>query len=217
MRTRPLPVPLLAAAAVLLSACTSGSAPAGPQEATDDAARTTASDVGVVQGPADTGHLCRYVSTDTQRAITGADWTDPVHVTLEDSRDSWVCQARDGQDPIVRVAIHRGEGVLEQQRAAAAESGLERGGPAHLGEAYLGDRQVTALTRCRILGTDAGEDYEPYSFVVQALPDGETDLRRELTTVATAVARSMDQEVGCSPKMALDRAPADDAASTTAP
>lgn len=214
MRSRSLLVPPLAAAALLLSGCTSGADPVVPEETSDDAAQTSASDVGVVQGPEGNGYLCRYIGREAQRAVTGADWADPLHVTVEDTETSWVCEARDGDEPEIRVAIYRGEGIREQQRAAAEESGLERGGPDHLGEAYLGDHQVMTLTMCHILDQEAVEDYEPYSFVVQALPEEEGDVRRELTTVATAMARSLDQAIGCSPKMALEQAP--DAANSTA-
>lgn len=217
MRTRSLLVAPLAAAAFLLSACTSGEPLAEPEQPTDDAAQTSASDVGVVQQPVGNGYLCRYVSESNQRAVAGGEeWMEPVFVTVTDEPDTWVCDARDGEEALVRVAIYRGEELPAQQRTAAQEAGLERGGPAHLGEAYLGDRQVTTVTRCHIRDSSGSGTYEPYSFVVEALSDDDADVRRDLTTVATAMARALDQAIGCSPKLALEEAP-DDAAATTAP
>lgn len=216
MRTRSLLVPPLAAAALLLSACTSGPGSEGPEASSDDAAQTSASDVGVPQSAAADGYLCRYLSDSTRAAITGGPWTEPVQVTLEDSEDTWTCEARDGEEPIVRIAIYRGEELPAQQRTDALEAGLERGGPDHLGEAYLGERQVTTLTMCKVLDSEGSGSYEPYAFVVEALPEDDQDVRRDLTTVATSMARSLDQAIGCSPRMALQQAP-DDGAATTAP
>lgn len=216
MRTRTLFLAPLAAAALLLSACTSGPEPEAPEETTDDAVQTSASDVGVVQPPSGNGYLCRYVSDENQEAVTGAAWGEPVQITTADSEDTWTCEARDGEEPIVRVSIFRGEELPAQQRSRAQEEGLERGGPDHLGEAYLGNREVTTMTMCRVLDTEGSQDYEPYSFVVEALPEGDEDVRDDLSMVATAMARGLDQAIGCSPKMALQNAP-DDAAATTAP
>lgn len=216
MRTRSLLVPPLAAAALLLSACTSASTPESAEATTQDPAPSTASDVGVAQPAPANGYLCRYLSLDNQRGVTGAAWSEPLQVTVEDSVDTWECQARDGEEPLVRVAIYRGEELPAQQRVAAREAGLQRSGPPHLGEAYLGDRQVTSLTMCKILDSEGSRTYEPYSLVVEALSEDDTDVRRDLTVVASAMARSLDQAVGCSPRLAAEQAP-DDAAATTAP
>ncbi|WP_134772361.1 hypothetical protein [Ornithinimicrobium flavum] len=217
MRTRSSLLPSLAVSALLLSGCTSGPAPAGPspsQPAADDADVTAV--VGVEEPPAANGFLCRYISPSVQRAVTGADWTEPVQVTVQDDRTTWACEGRDGDQPLLRLVIDRGEELPAQDRLAAQEAGIAEGGPDYLGEAYLGPRKVTTLTMCRVPDSEGSQGYEPYSLVVEALAEGEEDLQRDLVVVAGTVARSLDQAVGCSPKMAAQQA-AENAAATTAP
>lgn len=218
MRTRFLLLPFLAASAVLISGCTSGADPdAPPPDQDDEAAVTTPSlMVGVEEPPAANGFLCRYVSRSGQEAVTGGAWSEPVQVTVQDDTTTWACEARDGEEPLIRVTINRGPELPARDRAEAQEAGIEQDGPDYLGESYLSARKVTALTLCKVPDNEGSRTYEPYSFVVEALAVGEEDLERDLTVVATTMARTMDQAIGCSPKMAAQQA-AENAAATTAP
>lgn len=222
MRTRSLLVPSMLALAVL-GGCTSDPEPETPSATDTDLATASASGtadatestLGIPQPPAANGYLCSYVSPSVQRGVAGADLAEPLEVTTEDGLDVWSCEARDGEEAVVRVSISRGEEFSAQARDAARSAGVEMGGPAHLGEVYLDDRTVTALTMCRVPDAEGSLTYEPYALVVEAPQESATDVRRDLTTVATVLAGSLDQSVGCSPKMALENA--DGAAVTTAP
>jgi hypothetical protein len=217
MRTRSLLLPSLAVSALLLSGCTSGADPVDPSPSqTEEDADGATSTVGVEEPPAANGFLCRYISPSVQQAVTGAAWSEPVQVTVQDDTTTWLCEARDGDEPLIRLAISRGAERPAEDRAAAQEAGTPEGGPDYLGEAYLAPRTVTALTMCKIPDNEGSRTYEPYSLVVEALADGDEDLRRDLTVVAGTIARSLDQAIGCSPKMAAQQA-AENAAATTAP
>ena len=214
MRTRSLLVPSALALAVL-GGCTADPEPEAPSADTATATSSAGSTLGVPHPPAANGHLCGYVSPSVQRGVAGGDLAEPLEVTTEDGQDVWSCEARDGEEAVVRVSISRGEEFSAQARDAARSAGVEMGGPAHLGEVYLDDRTVTALTMCRVPDAEGSLTYEPYALVVEAPQESATDVRRDLTTVATVLASSLDQSVGCSPKMALEDA--DGAAVTTAP
>lgn len=216
MRTRSLLLPTLAVSTLLLSGCTSGAEPVDPSPSQAEVPDGATSTVGAEEPPTGNGFLCRYVSPSVQRAVTGAAWSEPVQVTVQDDTTTWACEARDGDEPLLRLAISRGAELPAQDRTSAQEAGTAEGGPDYLGEAYLAPRTVTALTMCKVPDNEGSRTYEPYSLVVEALAEGEEDLQRDLTVVAGTIARSLDQAVGCSPKMAAQQA-AESAAATTAP
>ena len=210
MRTRPtIFAALTASAALLLGACTSDADPQptpdveegpgdddatdGPREAEDAAGSTAA--------PASRGYLCRYVTEATQKVVAERDLTDPYQLMVENDETTWVCEARDGDDPWVRVSILRGEGIWDTQRALAQEHEGVVEGPAWLGEGYQSPRRITGLTMCAT-SPDPDLVYEPYALVVEAVTDSDLNVVGELNTTASALARGLDQAVGCSPKMA---------------
>lgn len=215
MRTRTLLVPALLAA-LSLGACTSGDLPEEPtttqtgDQTSDDEAVT----LGTPEPPAANGYLCRYISPAAQRALLdGQDPADPVQVNTADDTDVWSCEGRDGDTGLVRVSILRGDEARDEQRAEiTAREGVEEG-PAHLGEGYVTPRKVVGLTLCRTPSSTGSSDYEPYVFMAEAIPEGDEDVSKDLLATTTAIARGVDQSVGCSPRMAQQQA--DDASSTT--
>lgn len=211
MRTRTLTTSSLLAL-ILLAGCTSDDPVDIPTASeTPDAAEET-SDVGVPMPPAANGYLCRYVSPSAQETLLGRELTDVTEVTTQDDSEAWVCEGQSGDERFVRVSIERGPEAAQARREAAVEAETPMEGPNHLGEVYVADRVVTSLTMCKIIDSQGSEEYEPYALISEALTDADTDVRRELVQSTTALARAMDQSIGCSPKMALD-----EAAATTAP
>lgn len=214
MRTRP-PVLAVVTASVslLLGACTSGDDPQqeaptsvqnGPdgEQPTDGPAEDGDADAaGSTAPPAERGFLCRYVTEATQEVLAGGDLTDPYQLMVQNDPQSWVCEVRDEDEALVRVSILRGEGVWDTQRdLAEAEQGVTEA-PPWLGESYQSSRRITGLTMCT-LAQEGGGTYEPYALVVEAVSDSTEDVTGELSTTASALARSLDQAIGCSPRMA---------------
>lgn len=213
MRTRPtILASLTASLGLLLGACTSDTDPApspteqaggsedgtaAPQEDTERAG-STATPV--------SGHLCRYISPGTQETVAGHDLGDPYQLIVTNDQDSWVCEARDGDEPLVRVSILRGEGIWGEQRALAQEQEGVAEGPDWLGESYLSQRRITGLTMCTGV-VDGQASHEPYALVVEAVNESDEDVSDALSTTASTLARSMDQSVGCSPRMARGEVP----------
>src|SRR5699024_8427891 len=149
MRTRSLLLPSLAVSALLLSGCTSGADPVDPSPSqTKEDADGATSTVGAEEPPAAKGFLYRYIRPSVQQAVTGSAWSEPVQATGQDATTTWLCEARDGDEPLIRLAISRGAERPAEDRAAAQEAGIAEGGPDYLGEAYLAPRTVTALTMC---------------------------------------------------------------------
>lgn len=217
MRIRRLLAPSLGALLVL-GGCTSGDAPAdetptGTQTADGTAATDDADQTGVPQPPAANGYLCRYVGPDQQGAVAGGDLAEPVQVDMQNDPTHWICEARDGEETVVRVSILRGQDLADEARDAAQAAEAVEDGPAYLGESYTSARRVTGLTMCRTPDSEGSEGWERYSIVVEAVPESDEDVAKHLTMVAGAAARALDQSVGCSPKMAVSEA----VSATTAP
>lgn len=214
MRTRPMILAALTASfSLLLGACTSGSEPTGQ---TDSGTEGTASEQNTPQPQEEAvgstaepirGYLCRYVDERAQEAVAGGALQDAYQVIVANDRDSWVCETRHGDDEaLVRISILRGEDVWSDQRALAQEQEGVTEGPDYLGEAYQSARRITGLTMC--VGVVDGEaTHEPYALVVEAVPDSDEDVADEFSRTASALARSMDQTVGCSPRMARGEVP----------
>lgn len=211
MRTRTLTTSSLLAL-LLLAGCTSDDPVDIPTASESADAAEETSDVGVPMPPAANGYLCRYVSPSAQETLLGRQPADVTEVTTQDDSEAWVCEGRSGDERFIRVSIERGADAAQARREAAVEAQTPMGGPDHLGEAYIADRTLTALTMCKVIDSQGSQEYEPYALVSEALTDADTDVRRELTQTTTALARAMDQSIGCSPKMAQD-----EAAATTAP
>lgn len=211
MRTRTPSLALGAATlALLLGACTSGEAdpvspttpadaPLGPDEAVPD------DSVGATAGPDANGYLCRYVAQSAQTAMAGAELGDPFEIITQDSDDSWACEVRDGDQPLVRVSILRGEGVWEEQRELAGDDASTTA-PPYLGDGLVSGDRITGLTYC--VDPTAPGTYEPYAMVVESLVERDEDLSVHLLNASSALARSLDQSVGCSPRMARGEVPA---------
>lgn len=193
------------ALALALGACTSEHDPA---EETTPAATEEAAATG---GPASGGWLCSYLGPSTLRAVAGQESQESQEfqeVTVQDDRQGWACEVRDGEQPLVGISIQRGEAarVAAQERAEQAED--VRQGPEYLGVSYLSPRLVTGLTLCRDVGSPGSEEYEPYTMVAEALTDSDDDVSDELRSALTQLAATLDQTVGCSPRMANQAAAA---------
>lgn len=212
-RLRPL-LPAALLAGLALTGCTSGDDAPAPAT-TEEAGITADPSVGTAQPPSASGYLCRYVSPSAQRAVAGQDLAEPLEVTTQDDTQAWVCEARDGDEVVLRTSVLRGEEQVARARERMTDAGVPMEGPPHLGEAYLGERVATSVTRCRVLDAEGSQDYEPYALVAEAVAPGGQDVRRELTSTLTGMASSLDQAIGCSPKRAL--AELDQGAATTAP
>lgn len=214
MRTRPTILAALTASfSLLLGACSTSSDPepsptgqdgtdtqdtAGPQPQ-EEAVGSTAEPI--------RGFLCRYVDEDAQEAVAGGAMQDPYQVIVANDRDSWVCETRHGDDEaLVRVSILRGADVWSSQRALAQEEADVTEGAEYLGESYRSARRITGLTMCAGV-VDGESTHEPYALVVEALPESDEDVSGQFTKTASALARSMDQTVGCSPRMARGEVP----------
>jgi hypothetical protein len=207
MRTRPSTlVALTASLSLLLGACSSGTDTApGPTEPADAQADVTAPEpqeesVGSTAQPV-RGYLCRYVDQQAQEAVAGGALQDPYQVIVANDRDSWVCETRDGDQALVRVSILRGEGVWSAQRDLAQDQEGVTDGAEYLGESYRSARRITGLTMCAGM-VDGEATHEPYALVVEALPESDEDVSGDFSKTVSALARSMDQTVGCSPRMA---------------
>lgn len=210
MRTRPMIfAALTASAAVLLGACTSDAKPQPTPEVEEGPGDDGASEepqedrdaVGSTAAPLGQGYLCRYITEATQKAVAERDLEAPYQLIVENDETTWVCEARDGDDPLVRVSILRGDGIWDTQRALAQEHEGVVEGPDWLGEGYQSARRITGLTMCAT-SPDPDLVYEPYALVVEAVTDSGLDVAGELSTTASALARGLDQSIGCSPKMA---------------
>ena len=214
MRTRPtILAALTASLGLLLGACTSDSDPGpspaeqtdGPEENGTAAPDESTESAGSTAAP-DRGHLCRYIAPGTQETVAGHDLVDPYQLIVANDQDSWVCEARDGEEGLVRVSILRGQGIWGDQRALAQEQEGVVEGPEWLGESYRSDRRITGLTMCATV-VDGGATPEPYALVVEAVNESDEDVSSVLSTTASTLARSMDQTVGCSPRMARGEVP----------
>lgn len=213
MRIRPTILATLTASfGLLLGSCTADTGP-GPSP-TGQAGQELDGAPGTGEAPERAGstaapvggHLCRYVSPGTQHAVAGQDLLEPSQLIVANDPDSWVCEARDGDRGLVRVSILRGEGVWRDQRALAQEQEGVTEGPEWLGESYRSARRVTGLTMCSTV-VDGEATYEPYALVVEAVVASDEDVSGALSTTASTLARSMDQSVGCSPRMARGEIP----------
>lgn len=213
-RTRCLLPTALLLAGLTLAGCTSGDDPQATSDPQTQAAKTDPT-IGKPQPPTASGYLCRYVSPSTQRAVAGQELAKPLEVTTQDDTQAWVCESRDGEQVVLRTSVLRGAEQTAAARARMTDAGVAMEGPPYLGEAYLGERLATAVTRCRVIDSAGSKEYEPYALVVEAVAPGETDVKRELTSTLTGMASSLDQAVGCSPKRALEEY--DQGAATTAP
>ena len=209
MRTRPMILAALTASLTLLvGACSSESdpqpSPTG-QTGTSDEDGTAAPQVdqdavGSTAAPV-RGYLCRYITQETQEAVAGRELSDPHQVLVANDANSWVCEARDGDESLVRVSILRGEDAWGTQRALAQEEEGVTEGAEWLGESYQSARRITGLTMCA--GQVDGEaTYEPYALVLEAVTESDEDVSSALNRTASTLTRSLDQAVGCSPKMA---------------
>lgn len=213
MRTRPtILASLTASLGLLLGACTTDTDPApspteqpdgseengvaAPEEGTEEGSERAGSTAAPVAG-----HLCRYISPDTQETVAGHDLAEPHQLIVANDPDSWVCEARDGEESLLRVSILRGQGVWSDQRALAQEQEGVAEGPAWLGESYLSARRITGLTMCTAV-VDGQATHEPYALVVEAVTESDEDVSSALSATASTLARSIDRAVGCSPKMA---------------
>lgn len=213
MRTRPtILAALTASLGLLLGACTSdtdpGPSPSPGAQADGSGAAQDAQDTeraGSTAAPA-RGHLCRYVPPATQEAVAGHDLVDPYQLMVANDPDSWVCETRDGEEALVRVSILRGDGVWSDQRALAQEQEGVIEGPEWLGESYQSARRITGLTMCGVV-RDGEATHEPYALVVEAVNESDEDVSRVLSTAASSLARSLDQSLGCSPRMARGEVP----------
>lgn len=222
MRTRPMIVAALTASFTLfLGACSSGADPR-PSPATDAPDAPAAEEVtgapgsaqgpetaGSTAGPTAGGYLCRYISPAAQEAVAGQELSDPYQLIVVNDEDNWVCQVRDGDAGVVQVSIQRGEDAWGTQRALAQEQEGVTEGPEWFGESYQSPRRVTGLTMCASV-VDGQPTHEPYALVVEAVVDpadpGE-DVSQDLVRTASTLARSLDQAIGCSPKMARGEVP----------
>ncbi|WP_131103522.1 hypothetical protein [Ornithinimicrobium sufpigmenti] len=218
MRTRPAIVAALTASFTLfLGACSSGVDPqpgsaAGAPD-TLDAGETTGTPgdpepelAGSTAAPAARGFLCRYVDPETQAAVAGHDLSDPYQLIVANDEDSWVCEVRDGDAGVIQVSVLRGGDTWGPQRTLAQEQEGVTEGPEWFGEAYQSPRRVTGLTMCAGV-VDGQRTHEPYALVVEAVTDSDEDVSPVLTTTAATLARSLDQVLGCSPKMARGEVP----------
>ena len=203
MRVPPL-LPITLLAALVAAGCTSGTEPQQP-------AGSSTSGPAPTQGSAD-GWLCEDVSPQSLRALAGGEPADPREVVVTDDDTSWVCEAYDGERPLVRVGVAVGEEGREQARALAREEEGMSPGPEYLGESYLGPRLAVGLTLCTSPGSEEGER-TPYSLTAQALGDSGEDVGEALRSTLTSVATKLDRGFGCSPRAALE----DAAESTTTP
>lgn len=213
MHTRPtILVTLTASLGLLLGACTSDTDPepspteqAGGQADGAPAPEDEVERAGSTAAPVG-GHLCRHISAGTQEAVAGQELAEPYQFIVANDPDSWVCEARDADQGLVRVSILRGEGVWPEQRALAQEQEGVTEGPEWLGESYRSARRITGLTMCSAV-VDGEATHEPYALVVEAVTESDEDVSGALSTTASTLARSMDQSVGCSPRMARGEIP----------
>lgn len=216
MRTRTTIIASLAASlGLLLGACTSDTTdPAGQGSA--GSAGTEAGDTGgtedddVEQAGSTAapvrGFVCRYLAPAQQEQVAGRELTDPYQLIVANDPDSWVCEARDGDEALVRVSILRGAEAWSEQRTLAQEQEGVTEGPEWLGESYRSPRRLTGLTMCS--GVVDGEvTHEPYALVVEAVNDADEDVSEALSAAASTLARSLDQAMGCSPRMARGEVP----------
>ena len=140
--------------------------------------------------------------------------------------------ARDAADEVDVVVVGAGFAglyLLHRLRAKGLSTTvLEAGGD--IGGTWYWNRYPGA--RCDIPTTDYAYTFDPdleqeWSWTEKYATQPEIlsylrhvadryDLRRDLTVVAGTIARSLDQAIGCSPKMAAQQA-AENAAATTAP
>lgn len=217
MRTRPtILASLTASLGLLLGACTSDTDPGpspteqagGAEENGENGAAAPEADRDRAGSTADPvrGYLCRYVAPGTQETVAGHDLVDPYQLIVTNDQDNWVCETRDGDEGLVQVSILRGQGVWGDQRALAQEQEGVTEGPEWLGESYRSPRRVTGLTMCTAV-VDGETTHEPYALVVEAVNESDEDVSSVLSSTASALARSMDQTVGCSPRMARGEVP----------
>lgn len=204
MRVPPLlPVTLLVT--LVAAGCTSQ--PASPEPSDESATTAPAPTAGAADG-----WLCEDVSPQSLRALAGGDPADPRQVVVTDDETSWVCEAYDGDRPLVRVGVAVGEEGREQARALVREGEEMAPGPEHLGESYVGPGLAVGLTLCTSPGSEDGTR-TPYSLTAQALGDQGEDVGEALRSVLTSVATRLDRGFGCSPRAALE----DATRSTSAP
>lgn len=199
-------LPLALALALALGACTSGPDPAEQTGQATSAQPSDPAEAAAATEAAARGWVCRHIGPDAVLAVAGEEPAQLQGVTVKDDQEGWTCEARDGQQPLVRVSIERGEAARDaaQERAEAA-AGVQDG-PEHLGVSYESPRLVTGLTLCRDVDNQGSQDYEPYTLVAEALTDSEDDVSAELRATLGLVAANLDQTIGCSPRQAREDA-----------
>lgn len=199
----------LALLAVLgTSACTSGEDPADEPTAVAPAPEDEAA---VTDGSDSNGWLCDDISPDSLQTLAGGEVAAPTEVMLADDDQTWVCEARDGDTPLMRLSLSVGEEARDAARARARELDGVRG-PEYLGESYLSPTLVTGLTLCTDMGQPDAGVYEPYTMVAESLVEDEGDYSEPLRSTLGTLAQRLDQGIGCSPKQA--RSEAEGAATT---
>lgn len=204
MHTRPLLLTSLVATVALgLAACTSGEDNGAEPPTDTDAGATGAGatdGAAVTEGPEANGYLCRFVSPPAQQAVSGGELSQPQAVVVDDSAEAWTCEARDGDEGVIRVSYLLGEEHRSEQRAVLDGVPDVSTGPEWLGESFVSPRMVVGLTLCT--DPEGTDDRVPFTIVAEALQESDEDVSAELTNVATATARALDQGVGCSPRQA---------------
>ncbi|OLT43296.1 hypothetical protein BJF86_00325 [Serinicoccus sp. CNJ-927] len=183
----------------VLAACTS--------EPTEEPGTETSApaeqDAAATDGSGSNGWLCEDVSPQSLRALAGDELTEPREVMVADDETRWVCEAYDGQTPLVRVSVEVGEEGRETARSLVEATEGMAPGPDYLGESYLSPTVGVGLTLC---GAQGSGSPEPYSLTAEILVDREDDLREPLRSTLTSIAQKLDQGVGCSPKQAREEA-----------
>lgn len=198
MRVRPS-IPLALLLALGATGCTSEPEPEGPTSG------GTTSETAPGDGRGGNGWLCEDMSPANLRAVAGGELAEPRELVVADDDTSWVCEAYDGQAPLLRLSVVVGEEGREEARALAAETEGGAAGPDYLGESVIGPRQGVAITLCTDPGSEA-DARTPYSITAEALGDSPEDVSEALRSTLTLTAGKLDQGVGCSPKAALEEA-----------
>lgn len=218
MRVRPS-IPLALLLALGATGCTSEPEPEEPRSG------GTTSETAPEDGRGGNGWLCEDMSPANLRAVAGGELAEPRELVVADDDTSWVCEAYDGQAPLLRLSVVVGEEGREEARALAAETEGGAAGPDYLGESVIGPRQGVAITLCTdvsgtavdndgqegadevpVAGDTEGDTRVPYSITAEALGDSEEDVSEALRSTLTLTAGKLDQGFGCSPKAALEEA-----------
>lgn len=209
MRSPARSITALALAALTLGACTSGEDPS--ETSTPDAAPSSAP--AVTDGSDSNGWLCEDVSPETLRAVAGGELGEPNEVMVQDDETAWVCDAYDGDTPLVRLSLAVGEEARDEARSRMQSLEGVTEGPDYLGESYSSPGVVAGLTACTDMDQPGAGVYEPYTMVAESLTGDDADVSDQLRSTLTGLARRLDQGIGCSPKQARGEADAGDTTS----